>query len=212
MTKLNVEIKARCAKPERIRDVLESNRAEYVGLDHQIDTYLNYPIGRLKLRKGNIENALIFYEREDILGPKKSKVRLFNFENYNEEILKAFSSVFGIKVVVDKYRHIYFIDNVKFHIDSVKDLGSFLEIEAISNSKIQNREELLKQCNAYKNLLRIKEKDLINKSYSDLLLEKRRGENNKWQKRSSAYHFMTRFKETSSNPFQSKHLNMVKIP
>ena len=37
----------------------------------------------------------------------------------------------GIKAVVDKRRKIYFINNVKFHFDTVKDLGTFVEVEAI---------------------------------------------------------------------------------
>ena len=32
---------------------------------------------------------------------------------------------------MDKKREIYFIHNVKFHIDNVKNLGTFIEIEAI---------------------------------------------------------------------------------
>ena len=58
---LNVEIKAKCSDPKRVRNILESKGAEYRGLDHQIDTYFRVPNGRLKLREGNIENALIFY-------------------------------------------------------------------------------------------------------------------------------------------------------
>ena len=37
----------------------------------------------------------------------------------------------GVKAVVVKTRQIYFIENVKFHFDKVKDLGTFIEVEAI---------------------------------------------------------------------------------
>ena len=37
----------------------------------------------------------------------------------------------GIKVVVEKTRKIYFVDNVKIHFDEVENLGSFVEVEAI---------------------------------------------------------------------------------
>lgn len=56
---LNVEIKAKCSDPQRIRDILESHGAEHKGLDHQIDTYFRVQNGRLKLREGDIENFLI---------------------------------------------------------------------------------------------------------------------------------------------------------
>ena len=42
-----------------IRQILINKKADYKGLDHQIDTYFNVNIGRLKLREGSIENNLI---------------------------------------------------------------------------------------------------------------------------------------------------------
>ena len=54
-----VEIKARAAHPDRIERVLRAHGARYVGRDRQIDTYFHCPAGRLKLRRGTIENALI---------------------------------------------------------------------------------------------------------------------------------------------------------
>ena len=75
----------------------------------------------------------------------------------------------GVLMVVDKQREIYFIDNVKFHIDEVKDLGKFMEIEAIDMDGSLGKEKLLKQCQEYMKLFDIQESDLISKSYSDLL-------------------------------------------
>lgn len=170
MPHLNIEIKARCYEPERVRETLGILGARYRGLDHQTDTYFNSFRGRLKLRKGNIENVLIFYTRADKAGPKDSDVHLVR--GSLEGILDILSGALGVKVVVDKKRHIYFIDNVKFHVDDVKDLGSFVEIEAIDFNGNYEREKLLEQCIYYKNILKIRDEDLIEKSYSDLLLEK----------------------------------------
>jgi adenylate cyclase class IV len=39
--------------------------------------------------------------------------------------------VHGIKVIVQKKRRIYFIGNVKFHFDTIAELGTFIEVEAI---------------------------------------------------------------------------------
>ena len=78
----------------------------------------------------------------------------------------------GILVVVDKQREIYFKDNVKFHIDTVKDLGNFVEIEAIDKNPSIGRNKLLEQCNNYAHLFKIQQEDLISVSYSDLLLKK----------------------------------------
>ena len=77
----------------------------------------------------------------------------------------------GSLVIVDKRRKIYFIDNVKFHIDTVKGLGSFVEIEAIDKTGNIGKKKLLQQCNKYLKLLNISNKDLLSNSYSDLLMK-----------------------------------------
>ncbi|MBL7709922.1 MAG: hypothetical protein JNJ86_12680, partial [Chitinophagaceae bacterium] len=68
MSFLNVEIKARCADASFIRNYLLNQGAEFKGTDLQTDTYFNVTNGRLKLREGNIENALIWYERTNQAG------------------------------------------------------------------------------------------------------------------------------------------------
>ena len=78
----------------------------------------------------------------------------------------------GVLVVVDKRREIYFIDNVKFHVDLVAALGTFIEIEAIDADGSIGKQRLLEQCQRYVDLLCIQEHDLLSHSYSDLLLEK----------------------------------------
>ncbi len=170
MPHINIEIKARCVDQDKIRQILLSNKADFKGIDHQIDTYFRVSNGRLKLREGNIENFLIFYERENKEGPKQSNVILHKVEpksNLKELLVKSL----GVLAIVDKQREIYFIDNVKFHLDSVKGLGKFMEIEAIDTTGDMGREKLLEQCNYYLQLFEIKEGDLLTNSYSDQILE-----------------------------------------
>lgn len=170
MPHLNIEIKARCDNHEKIRDILKSKNADFKGTDHQIDTYFKVPNGRLKLREGNIENHLIFYERENQAGPKQSKVTLF--ENKPGSSLKEIlSKALGILVAVDKKREIYFIKNVKFHIDTVANLGTFMEIEAIDSDGTIGKEKLQKQCQYYLDLFGIKTDDLLSKSYGDMIFK-----------------------------------------
>jgi adenylate cyclase, class 2 len=169
MGHLNVEIKAKCSDHNKVREILKSKSADSKGVDHQIDTYFKVNSGRLKLREGNIENYLIYYDRENKEGPKESKVILF--KNEPDSTLKnILINANGILVVVDKKREIYFIDNVKFHIDIVKNLGSFVEIEAIDKEGKVGKEKLYAQCQEYMKLLGISEADLISNSYSDLLI------------------------------------------
>ncbi|NWF88795.1 MAG: CYTH domain-containing protein [Ignavibacteriaceae bacterium] len=171
MTQLNIEIKARSNKQNDIREILKSLNAEFKGVDHQVDTYFKVNSGRLKLREGNIENSLVHYEREDIEGPKRSNVTFYKSAD-KFSLKEILSKALGILVVVDKTREIYFIENVKFHIDSVKDLGTFVEIEAIDFDGKIGKDKLYEQCKYYLNLFKIKDEDLISDSYSDMLLRK----------------------------------------
>ena len=166
----NVEIKARCTNPDAIHQILKGKNARFVGVDHQIDTYFNVPNGRMKLREGNIENQLIFYKRSDQSGPKKSEVILYPSQP-DSTLKQLLIESIGQKVVVDKQRAIYFIENVKFHVDEVEQLGSFVEIEAIDRTDEIPLEKLDEQCRFYMEVLHIANEDLLEVSYSDLLLD-----------------------------------------
>jgi adenylate cyclase, class 2 len=169
MSFLNVEIKARCSDPSFARDYLLSHKAEHKGTDEQTDTYFNVTNGRLKLREGNIENNLIFYERTNQAGPKNSHFKLVKVEDA-KGLKETLAGSLGIKVVVKKKREIYYIDNVKFHIDEVPGLGSFIEIEAGNILADLTQQELKEQCDLYMKELRIGDGDLVEVSYSDMLL------------------------------------------
>ena len=172
----NVEIKARTGNPKGLREWLNHAGASYIGLDHQVDTFFELPEGkgRLKLREGNIENALIHYRRPDREGPKTSEVALYK-TNDGKQLKELLINALGSKVVVDKQRHIYFIDNVNFHIDEVKGLGAFVEIEAIDKDGSIGLEKLHEQCTRFMKELGIGQEDLVGAAYADLLLNKQPG-------------------------------------
>jgi predicted adenylyl cyclase CyaB len=170
MAHINVEIKAKCSDQEKVREILKSHNADFKGVDHQIDTYFKVPTGRLKLREGTIENYLIFYEREDTEGPKQSNVNLYKTEP-NSSLKEILTKSLGILAIVDKQREMYFIDNVKFHLDNVQSLGTFMEIEAIDTAGNIGREKLLEQCNHYLELFGTQESDLLTNSYSDQVMK-----------------------------------------
>jgi len=164
-----IEIKAKSANAEKLKKILLSNKADFKGVDHQIDTYFKAPIGRLKLREGNIENTLIHYNRPNQAGPKNSEVTYRRLPP-NTDLKDVLAAAMGILTVVDKKRGIYFIDNVKFHLDEVKDLGTFVEIEAIDETGEIGIDKLKEQCDFYMQLFTIQTADLIEVSYSDLMM------------------------------------------
>lgn len=167
---INIEIKARCSNPDKIEFILMQENAQFKGIDHQVDTYFRVVSGRLKLREGNIENALIHYQRSDQSGPKASHVTLYTPQP-GPALKEILTNSLGILTVVDKERKIFFIENVKFHIDDVKGLGHFLEIEAIDRLGTIGKQRLREQCDHYLEVLGVKEKELEAESYSDMLLK-----------------------------------------
>jgi len=167
----NIEIKVRNQNPEKVRRILKSRNALYKGKYHQKDTYFKISHGRLKLREVQTDTFLIFYDRENKKGPKKSKVMMFRAVP-DSSLKLILMKALEVLVVVEKQREIYFINNVKVHIDDVKGLGSFIEIEAADNKGSFTDKELLNQCKSFLNLFEIHYENLISCSYSDLLINK----------------------------------------
>ncbi len=169
MKVINVEIKAVCSDLERIRQILSKMQADFKGTDHQVDTYFHTRTGRLKWRKGNIENNLIWYQRQDQAGPRTSRCILYHIDK-DDHLMDILDRTLGVRVVVDKQREIYFVDNIKIHLDRVKGLGTFLEIEAQGLEGNMTEEMLHRQCTEIMDAFRISADDLVGESYSDLLM------------------------------------------
>lgn len=170
MTHLNIEFKAGTNNLKEMEEKLLSLNPVFIGEDHQKDTYYNVEEGRLKLREGNIENALIWYQREDTAGAKQSDILLYKHAP-DDALKKILIKLHGIKIIVDKIRKIYFIENVKFHFDRVEGLGTFIEVEAIDSTGEIGIEKLKEQCDFYINYFDIQQSDFMHKSYSDMMMD-----------------------------------------
>lgn len=137
----------------------------------QEDIFYRIRFGRLKLRSiCNKKYELIFYRRPDKTGPKCSKyirIRLNN-KSFVDSIL---AKIFGRLVVIKKQRDLFLRNNVRFHLDSVDGLGSFLEIEYIL-SPSESYEIALDFVNQLIYKLQIPKKALIDCSYAELMLSK----------------------------------------
>jgi adenylate cyclase class 2 len=168
---LNIEFKAKAKNIVSLEGLLLQHKPRFVGEDHQVDTYFNVPSGRLKLREGNIENALIHYERENVAGAKSSHVLLYQHQP-DKTLKEILVKTLGVKAVVDKRRKIYFINNIKFHFDTVDGLGTFVEVEAIDKDGSIGKEKLQAQCDEYAALFGINTEDYCSLSYSDMILER----------------------------------------
>lgn len=173
MQGINIEFKARMRDEKRVRAALKGLHPRVAGTDHQVDTYFNTPNGRLKLRQGNIESALIFYRRENAAKIRSSRVLLCEFSDtvQVQTLKKVLASALGVMVVVDKVREIYFVDNIKIHLDRVRGLGKFLEVEAFVKKGDLRRGR--KQAEQIKELFGVLPDDILSHSYSDMILKRR---------------------------------------
>src|SRR5580698_1080304 len=99
MTILNFEFKARTNDPEEAEKKLLFLNPKFIGEDNQTDTYFNVAHGRLKLREGNIENALIHYERANTSDAKQSDVLLYKHDP-DKNLKDILTKSLGVKVIV----------------------------------------------------------------------------------------------------------------
>jgi adenylate cyclase class 2 len=171
MKHTNYEFKARLKDDRAVRAALQRLRARYVGTDRQVDTYFQVPRGRLKVREGRIENALIFYERANRPRARSARVEMTLLPHRNS-LCAILRRTLPVMTVVAKRREIYFVGNVKIHLDHVRGLGRFVEVEAISRSgKISRARD---QAHRFQKLFGISPKDILSQSYSDLVAKKPR--------------------------------------
>ena len=171
MKHVNVEVKASCTDLSEARKVLKNNGAVRRGLDHQIDTYFAVPEGRLKVRQGRIENSLIHYARRDDERLRLSNVTRCDTGDLGRNVKEVLARALPVLATVDKRREIYFIDNVKFHLDRVTGLGAFIEIEAIDLNGNGGVAMLRRQCDEFMALLDVREADLVRASYCDMIID-----------------------------------------
>jgi len=146
------------------------------GDDHgeliQRDTYFNVATGRLKLREERDAAAhLISYVRADEPQERLSRYRIVEVEDA-EGLKAALSESLGTLAVVSKRRRLFLWRDVRIHLDWVDGLGDFLEFEAVAHEQSDLADERQKVQQLW-DAFGIRSEDLIDRSYSDLILEAR---------------------------------------
>jgi predicted adenylyl cyclase CyaB len=163
----NIEIKARLrdfAETRRRAEALSGGPAQVI---EQEDTFFRSPRGRLKLRVLADRAQLIFYERPDTNGPKRSDYHVF--ETADPENLKiALALALGVRGVVRKTRRLYLVGQTRVHLDEVEGLGHFLELEVVMRPG-QPDEEGQELAEDLMSRLGVAAADLLEGAYMDLM-------------------------------------------
>ena len=163
----NLEFKANCDSLDALRERLTNLQAEHRHTMKQLDTYFNVPQGRLKLREINTDKAeLIYYERSDL-----AESRYSNYQICDIPEPMAFKQIatmaMGVKGVVEKQRELWMFGDTRIHLDEVKNLGQFVELETVIHN--QTEADAQAEHQLVKEALGIREGDLVSVSYSDLI-------------------------------------------
>jgi len=161
----NLELKIRVTSHQSFKKILEQIGAENKGMLKQTDVYYSIPNGLLKLRIENGNESLIFYNRNENNKNRWSDFEVLQFANAKGE--KFFNNLFDVEVIVKKKRELFYYDNTRIHLDTVKYLGNFLELETlVINGKVDAKKRFEKIIG----LLKLNESKQIRKSYRDLLM------------------------------------------
>jgi adenylate cyclase, class 2 len=168
----NIELKARLDSLAPARKIAKAIATETLGKDRQRDTYFHVPEGLMKLRESrNIPAELIYYRRPEKKRARKCDYQIVPVDN-PAKMRKLLSDSLGIVTVVEKTREIYLYKNVRIHLDRVKNLGTFLEFEAVLEKPSQAAEGKRLVAKLTKEF-GIAENQLVPVSYGVLLKERR---------------------------------------
>ena len=127
----NVEIKARVGDPAALRARVASRATAPPALLRQTDTFFRVPSGRLKLRDfGDGAGELIFYERADRPGPRESSYSRAACAG-PAAVGAVLGAALGVRGVVEKRREVFRLGRTRIHLDEVRGLGWFMEIEVV---------------------------------------------------------------------------------
>lgn len=163
----NIETKVKITNLEAIKTITASF-ASFVGVIFQEDTYFLLGNKRLKTREGSNRYELIYYKREDKLESKNSQYFDYHFNKIFFLIVKVVLRFFlGTKKIIEKNRYLYIYKNTRIHLDVVKNLGTFLELETIVKNT-RDYGELIKEHEEIFIRLHLETTEKISGSYSDL--------------------------------------------
>ncbi len=162
----NIEFKA------ELRDLTAARRqckvlgGQRIGQLQQTDTYYKLADGRLKKREAPGEPIeWVFYHRPDRITPK-----MCNYTILSDEQAKLRWGTQSLRqwLVIKKTRDLWLLDDVRIHLDQVKDIGTFIEFEAMVTKRCD-----VKECHMAVGELREVFTELmgepISVSYSDLM-------------------------------------------
>lgn len=165
---VNLEIKINISNLSQIRNILRKINAIYQFEMEQKDTYFQLGDNKIKTREINdSEIQLIKYFRKEVKGKKISSYSVEKISKTEKESLFK-----NNKTICEVYkkRELWIYKHTRIHLDVVKGLGKFLELETVL--KDVSKKEGNREFNNLISILGIDKQKSIASSYSDILLAK----------------------------------------
>ncbi|MBZ0178696.1 MAG: class IV adenylate cyclase [Melioribacteraceae bacterium] len=161
----NLEIKIDLTSFDEIFSALKQINAEFIDILEQKDIYYRNSKGLLKLRRVNEEYEFIFYDRDESAENRWSNYSILKIADpYPEEF---FDKIFEKEIIVEKTRKLYLYKNTRIHLDSVNNLGDFLELETVV---VNGQESAKEEFDFVYDSLSLSNYKELRTSYRDLLL------------------------------------------
>ena len=179
----NLEFKAQCQSLESLYPRLDDLNATHRETVHQVDTYFHvttkgkdFSISeayepRLKLREidETAEAWLIYYERPNHEASRYSQYQLCEIAD-PRSLKTLLTAALGVKTIVKKQRELWMFNNTRIHLDTVADLGQFVELETVFQG--QTEVEAVNEHHHVKAILHLDTTDPVAVSYSDLIIQR----------------------------------------
>lgn len=178
----NLEFKAQCQSLESLYPRLDDLNATHRETVHQVDTYFHVTgrkdssisevcEPRLKLREIDkaTEAWLIYYERPNHEASRYSQYQLCEIAD-PLPLKTLLTAALGVKTIVKKQRELWMFNHTRIHLDTVVDLGQFIELETVFQG--QTEAEAINEHHHVKAILHLDTADPVSVSYSDLVMQK----------------------------------------
>ena len=164
----NIEIKASVANVADLMERAARLAAAGPTVIHQDDTFFGCSNGRLKLRAfPDGSGELIFYQRANAGGPKTSFYEIAPTHNAGQ-LRQTLALACGQVGRVLKKRTLFLAGRTRIHIDQVRDLGDFVELEVVLRDG-EAEAEGIQEAHDLMAALGIPGAALIDRAYVDLL-------------------------------------------
>ncbi|MCE1188967.1 MAG: class IV adenylate cyclase [Ignavibacteria bacterium] len=163
---VNLEIKVLYPRLQRIYARLKKLQAVKTAILIQKDVYFTAQQGLLKLRIVNDHQEMIHYQRPENSAKRWSEYYVLPIIDKSSE--KFFRGIFPVETVVQKRRVLYMYKNTRIHLDTVKGLGTFIELESVVKG---SRKQAEKEFATVKSMLGLDDEVELRTSYRDLMLK-----------------------------------------